>query len=142
MDRERLDRRTLLKLGFAGASTLVLAQAGYAAAVPEEKAPKPEVKDVDIKTGKEVESMKLIPVHVRISALHIGKPRKHHAWEKPRRSVSPRPVEETRGFDAPRHAPGPLLIHQRRLCFDSNSRSFRLPLASATWFVALVRASA
>ena len=57
MDRGRLDRRTLLKLGFAGASTLVLAQAGYAAAVPEEKAPKPEVKDVDIKTGKEVESM-------------------------------------------------------------------------------------
>jgi len=55
MDRERLDRRTLLRLGFAGASALVLGKVGYAAAPAPDT--KPEVKDVDIKTGKEVESM-------------------------------------------------------------------------------------
>ena len=44
-----LDRRTLLLMGVAGASALILGRA--------EAAPAPEVKDVSIKEGKPVESM-------------------------------------------------------------------------------------
>jgi quercetin dioxygenase-like cupin family protein len=51
-----LDRRTLLLMGMAGASALILGRA-EAAPAPEVKAPPPEVKDVTIKDGKPVDSM-------------------------------------------------------------------------------------
>jgi len=51
-----LDRRTLLLMGVAGATALVLGERDQTLAA-EAKVPAPEVKDVTIKEGKPVDSM-------------------------------------------------------------------------------------
>jgi quercetin dioxygenase-like cupin family protein len=55
-DEVRLDRRTLLLMGVAGATALAVGNSGETLA-GEAKAPAPEVKDVAIKEGKPVDSM-------------------------------------------------------------------------------------
>jgi quercetin dioxygenase-like cupin family protein len=52
----KLDRRTLLLMGVAGATALTFGNSGETLA-GEAKAPAPEVKDVTIKEGKPVDSM-------------------------------------------------------------------------------------
>jgi len=52
----KLDRRTLLLMGVAGATALAFGKSGETFAA-EAKAPAPEVKDVAIKEGKPVDSM-------------------------------------------------------------------------------------